>query len=103
MHKIKVNGIPFKEVPFDVAIKCDGDIMCKSPVLHARNRAGGIDLEKPMMFNQFLEQIGKHFTSMNCSIIFADPETKWYAIDDGVQIEFYMHERRKNGNGWIKT
>lgn len=76
-------GIPYVEVPFETMLKCDGDIMCDCWLLNDSVNRYGVDLTKPMPFNKFLELIGKHLTSMNCSSIFR--QARWFVISDGIQ------------------
>jgi hypothetical protein len=83
-----MDNIKYKEVPFEIMLKCDGEIMCECWLLHNSTIKYGVDLRKPMLFNEFLAQIGIHLTSMNCSSLFQ--QAKWYVIDDGIQPYFFM-------------
>jgi hypothetical protein len=83
-----MDEIKYKEVPFEIMLKCDGEIKCECWLLNNSYSTGGIDLRKPMLINEFLKQIGTHLTSMNCSSLFS--QAKWFVIDDGVQPDFFM-------------
>ncbi|MRD18500.1 hypothetical protein GH870_11235 [Bacillus thuringiensis] len=77
--------IKYVEVPFEVMLQCDGDIKCECSLLSNSINKYGVDLREPMLFNEFLRQIGTHLTAMNCQILFK--YAKWYVIDDGIQIK----------------
>ena len=83
-----MNEIKYKEVSFEIMLKCDGKIICECWLLHNSIDKYSIDLTKPMYFNELLRHIGTHLTSMNCSSLFE--QAKWYVIDDGVQPYFFM-------------
>lgn len=85
-----MDDIKFAEVPFEVMVQCDGDIKCECWVLSNSRIRYGVDLQQPMLFNEFLRQIGTHLTPMNCKTVLTD--SKWYVIDDGVQVAFYMKD-----------
>ena len=78
-----MNEIKYIEVPFELMLKCDGEIICKCWLLSNSINKYGIDLEKPIYFNKLVKQIGAHLTSMNCQSLFA--QARWYVIDDGIQ------------------
>lgn len=85
-----MNEIKWREVPFEIMLKCDGKILCDCWLLSNSINKYGVDLKKPMMFNEFLRQIGEHLTSLNCSSLFQ--QAKWYVIDDGVQPDFFINK-----------
>lgn len=80
--------IKWREVPFEIMLKCDGEIKCECWLLNNSINKYGVNLRKPMYFNELLKQIGIHLTSMNCQSLFT--QSKWYVIDDGVQPDFFM-------------
>ena len=80
--------VKYKEVPFKIMLKCDGEIICDCWLLSNSINKYGIDLTKPMYFSELLKNIGTYLTSMNCSSIFE--QSKWYVIDDGIQPYFFM-------------
>lgn len=82
--------IKFAEVPFEVMMQCDGDIRCECWVLSNSRNKYGVDLKQPMLFNEFLRQIGTHLTPMNCKTVLT--ESRWFVIDDDVQVNFYMNK-----------
>ncbi|PEP21711.1 hypothetical protein CN566_28320 [Bacillus wiedmannii] len=75
--------VKYTEVPFEVMLQCDGEIICECWLLSNSINEFGVDLRKPMFFNEFLRQIGTHLTSMNCQSLFK--QAKWYVVDDGIQ------------------
>lgn len=81
-------NVKWREVPFEIMLKCDGDIKCECWLLSNSINKYGLDLRQPMELNEFLKLIGTHLTSMNCSSLFE--QSKWYVIDDGVQPDFYL-------------
>lgn len=89
----EVCGIKYKQVPFEIMLKCDGDIICESWLLHNSLNKYGEDLTQPMLFDHFLKAIGEHLTSMNCKSIFTSG--KWYVIDDGVQPDFFINKKEE--------
>lgn len=76
--------IKWREVPFEIMLKCDGEIICKHWLLYNRD----VDLESPMYFGEFIRQISFHLTDFNCKSLFQ--QAKWYVIDDGVQPDFFI-------------
>ena len=78
-----MNAIKWVEVPFEVMLRCDGEIKCEYSALSNSINKYGIDLREPMMFNEFLRQIGTHLTSLNCQWLLL--HAKWFVIDDGIQ------------------
>lgn len=82
------NQVKWREVPFEIMLKCDGDIKCECWLLSNSINRYGVDLNQPMALRDFLRLIGTHLTSMNCSSLFE--QAKWYVIDDGVQPDFYL-------------
>lgn len=83
--------IKYREVPFEVMLKCDGEIKCDCWLLSNSINKYGVDLKRPMLLNEFIRQIGEHLTAMNCQSLFS--QAKWYVIDDGVQPDFFLSER----------
>jgi hypothetical protein len=81
-------NIKFKEVPFEIMLKCDGEIKCNHWLLNNSYKTGGIDLTQPMLFNDFIKQIGTYLTSFNCKSLLT--QARWYIIDDGVQPDFFI-------------
>jgi len=89
-----VDEIKYVQVPFQVMLHCDGKIKCECWVLSNSRIDYGVDLEQPMMLNEFLHKVGEHLTSMNCKSLFE--EAKWFVIDDGTQIKHvqqFLRER----------
>lgn len=82
--------IKWRKVPFEIMLKCDGDIKCKCWLLSNSQNKYGVDLREPMSFCVFLKQIGTYLTSMNCQSVFQQAE--WYVIDDGIQPDFYIKQ-----------
>lgn len=78
-----MDQIKYKEVPFETMLKCDGEIICDCWLLNNSINMHGVDLRQPMLFGEFLRQIGTHLTSFNCQSLFN--QAKWYVIDDGIQ------------------
>lgn len=85
-----MSEIKWTEVPFNIMLRCDGEIKCESWLLNNSINDYGIDLKEPMMFNEFLRQIGACLTSMNCSQLFNN--AKWYVIDDGIQPKIFLED-----------
>jgi hypothetical protein len=71
----------YKEVSFKEMLKSDGEIVCDCWLLSNSVNKYGVDLQTPMMLNEFLRQIGTYLTPMNCSSLFN--QSKWYVIDEG--------------------
>ena len=88
-----MDEIKYREVPFEVMLKCDGEIKCECWLLSNSINKYGVDLTQPMLFNEFLRQIGTHLTAMNCQSLFA--QSKWYVIDDRIQPDFFMKQYQK--------
>lgn len=78
-----MNEVKYVEVPFEVMLGCDGEIKCVYSSLSNSINKYGVDLTQPMLFNEFLRQIGTYLTAMNCQMLFK--YAKWYVIDDGIQ------------------
>lgn len=83
-----MDNIKYVEVPFDIMLKCDGEIICDYWLLDNSINKYGVDFKRPMLFNTFLKLIGVHLTPMNCKSLFQ--QTKWYVIDDGIQSKFFI-------------
>jgi hypothetical protein len=83
-----MDQIKWREVPFEIMLKCDGNIKCKHWLLNNRYKTDGIDLTQPMSFNEFIKLIGTYLTGYNCKSLFAN--AKWYVIDDGIQPDFFL-------------
>lgn len=86
----------FKEVPFETMINCDGVIICEYWLLDNSINKYGVNLKGPMMFNEFLKQIGTYLTSMNCKALFK--YAKWYVIDDGIQPDLFIKRTKGLSN-----
>jgi len=71
-------------------LKCEGEIKCKHWLLSNSINKHDVDLKQPMLFSEFLVQIGLHLTSLNCQSIFKD--SKWFVIDDGVQPKMHLED-----------
>jgi hypothetical protein len=84
----------YTQVPFETMLKCDGEIICDCWLLRNSLNKYGIDLTKPMLFNEFLRQIGTHLTPMNCKSLFG--QGMWYVIDDGIQPNIFLTEDSNN-------
>ena len=77
----------WKEVSFTTMINCDGKVKCDHWLLNNTYKTNGVDLRKPMYFNEFLQEIGRNFSDLNCKFILA--QAKWCVIDDGIQPYFF--------------
>lgn len=81
------DGVIYREVPFEVMMQCDGPMMCDHDSIQNPRTQGVVHMKAPMEFNHFLILAGTYFTKMNLATVFK--EAKWYAIDDGIQLEEY--------------
>lgn len=79
------------EVSFEGMLKSDCLIVCEHWTLFNSINEFGIDFTQPMLFREFLQEIGKHLTSMNCKSLFH--QAKWYvwtSDSDEIIEKYYM-------------
>jgi len=72
----------YKEVPFQTMLRSDGKMICEHWLLINSVGRYGVNLGKPMMFNEFLKQIGTYLTPMNCKSVLQ--QARWYIADDEI-------------------
>lgn len=95
------DGVIYREVPFEVMMQCDGPMMCDHDSIQNPRTQGVVHMKAPMEFNHFLILAGTYFTKMNLAIVFK--EAKWYAIDDGIQLEEYKQSQTTPSEYDVRT